>query len=170
MRAFALRQRKVDATVVDGVLHALLRTPVAGPAELAPRVNAQLGRNDLSAANIAGALAPISWVPVLRVRRRQLATGHVPSQEAWLLTERLERQPSPAAPSAGWRRPSADHGMRMADPTALAARVTPELPLTQVPTALGWLTFLMTLCSGNVPLSVLGRWGGVHKTTSLRWV
>lgn len=170
VRAFVLRKRKVDATVVDGVLQALLRTPLAGPAELAPRVNAQLGRNDLSAANIEGALEQISCVPVLRVLRRQLATGHVQYQEAWLLAELLERQTSPAAPYAGWSLPSADHGMRIADPTALAALVTPDLPLTQVPHSLCWLTFLMTLFYWNVPLSVLGRWCGVHKTTILRWV
>jgi transposase-like protein len=170
VRAFVLRKRKVDATVVDGVLQALLRTPLAGPAELAPRVNAQVGRNDLSAANIEGALEQISCVPVLRVLRRQLATGHVQYQEAWLLAELLERQTSPAAPYAGWSLPSADHGMRIADPTALAALVTPDLPLTQVPHSLCWLTFLMTLFYWNVPLSVLGRWCGVHQTTILRWV
>lgn len=168
--AFVLRKRKVDATVVEGVLQALLRTPLAGPAELALRVNAQLGRNDLSAANIEGALEQISCVPVLRVLRRQLETGHVQYQEAWLLTELLERQASPAAPSAGWSVSSAEHGMRIADPTALAALVTPDLPLAQVPGSLCWLTFLMTLFYWNVPLSVLGRWCGVHKTTILRWI
>jgi transposase-like protein len=170
VRAFVLRQRKVDATVVEGVLQALLRTPLAGPAELAPRVNAQLGRNELSAANIEGALEQISCVPVLRVLRRQLETGHVQYQEAWLLAELLESHPSPAVPYAGWSLPSADHGMRIADPTALAALVTPDLPLAQVPGSLCWLTFLMTLFYWNVPLSVLGRWCGVHKTTILRWV
>jgi hypothetical protein len=60
--------------------------------------------------------------------------------------------------------------MRLADPTALAALVTPDLPLAQVPGSLCWLTFLMTLFYWNVPLAVLGRWCGVHKTTILRWV
>jgi hypothetical protein len=55
--------------------------------------------------------------------------------------------------------------MRLADPTALATLVTPELPLAQVPGSLCWLTFLMTLFYWHVPLSVLGRWCGVHKTT-----
>jgi hypothetical protein len=71
LRGFVLRRRKVDGTVVEGVLRELLQTPLAGPAELAPRVNAQLGRNDLSAANIEGALEQISCGPVLRVLRRQ---------------------------------------------------------------------------------------------------
>jgi transposase-like protein len=170
VRAFVLRKRKVDAAVVEAVLPELLKTPLTSPAELAPRVNAQLGRNDLNAANIQSALEQISCVPVLRALRRQFEAGQVQYHEAWLLTELLESQASPAAPYAGWSGPSAEHGMRIADPTALAALVTPDLPLTQVPDSLCWLTFLMTLFYWNVPLSVLGRWCGVHKTTILRWV
>ena len=170
VRAFVLRKRKVDTAVVEGVLHELLQTPLAGPTELVPRVNGRLGRHDLTAANIEGALEQISCVPVLRTLRRQLEAGHVQYQEAWLLTELLESRSPPAVPCIGWSGPSADRGMRIADPTALVALVTPDLPLTQVPGSLCWLTFLMTLFYGNVPLSVLGRWCGVHKTTILRWV
>jgi transposase-like protein len=170
MRAFVLRKRKVDPTVVEGVLHELLQTPLAGPTELGPRVQARLGRDDLTVANIACALEQISCVPVLRTLRQQLETGHVHYQEAWLLTEVLENLSLPAPQLAGWNGPSPDRGMQVADPTALAALVTPELPLAQVPGSLCWLTFLMTLFYWNVPLSVLGRWCGVHKTTILRWV
>ena len=169
-RAFVLRKRQVDATVVEAVLVEVLHTPLAGPTELVPRVQTRLDRHDLSVANIASALEQISCVPVLRVRRRQLETGHVQYQEAWLLTELLESQARPATPPAGWSVPPVDRGMRLADPTALAALVPPELPLAQVPGSLCWLTFLMTLFYWNVPLSVLGRWCGVHKTTILRWV
>src|SRR5262249_18262763 len=56
MRAFVLRKRKVDPTVVEGVLHELLQTPLAGPTELGPRVQARLGRDDLTVANIECAL------------------------------------------------------------------------------------------------------------------
>jgi transposase-like protein len=169
-RAFVLRKRKVDATVVDAVLAELLQTPLAGPTELVPRVHAQLGRQDLTVANIECALEQISCVPVLRTLRRQLEVGHVRYQEAYLLTEILESLSPPPGPSVHWGLPSADRGMQLADPTALAALVTPELPLERVTDSLSWLTFLMTLFYWNVPLSVLGRWCGVHKTTILRWV
>jgi transposase-like protein len=170
MRAFVLRKRKVDPTVVEGVLHELLQTPLAGPTALWPRVQARLGRDDVTVANIECALEQISCVPVLRTLRRQLATGHVHYQEAWLLTALLEQQSLPAPQLAGWHEPSTERAMQVADPTALTALVTPDLPLAQVPGSLCWLTFLMTLFYWNVPLSVLGRWCGVHKTTILRWV
>jgi transposase-like protein len=169
-RAFVLRKRKGDATVVEAVLVALLQTPFAGPTELLARVQKRLGRNDLDAANIESALEHISCVPVLRTLRRQLEAGQVHDQEAWRWTEFLETRSLPAPPPAGWSGPSADRGRQLADPTALAALVTPELPLAQVSGSLCWLTCLMTLFYWNVPLSVLGRWCGVHKTTILRWV
>ena len=43
MRAFVLRKRKVDTTVVEGVLHELLQTPLAGPTELLARVRGAVG-------------------------------------------------------------------------------------------------------------------------------
>lgn len=135
-----------------------------------PRVHTQLGRQDLSVANSEGAWEQISCVPVLRTLRRPLEAGQVHSQEAALLTEMRERRSLPATPPPGWSGPSADRGMRLTDPTALAARVTPDLPLAQVPGSLCWLTLLMTLFYWNVPLSVLGRWCDVHKTTLVRWV
>jgi transposase-like protein len=169
-RAFVLRKRKVDATVVAGVLQELLKTPLAGPTELVPRVNAQLGRDDLRVANIESALEQISCVPVLRAVRRQLEAGTVQYQEAYLLAEMMESLPCCAAQSLGACVPSVDRGMKLADPTALAALVTPDLPMAQVAGSLCWLTVIMTLFYWNVPLSVLGRWFGVHKTTILRWV
>ena len=165
VRAVVLRQRKVDATVVEAVLHELLKAPLAGPAELAPRINAQLGRKDLHVANIEEALAQIACVPVLQTLRRQLEAGHVQYQAAYLLTEILESLSLPAGFDASHGVPSRDRGMRIADPTALTALVTPDLPLAKVADSLCWLTCLMTLFDWNVPVSVLGRWGGVHKTT-----
>jgi hypothetical protein len=129
-----------------------------------------LGRHDLTVANIEGALEQISCVPVLRTLRRQLEAGHVQDQEAWLLTELLESRSTPAVPYIGWSGPSADHGMRIGDPTALAALVTPDVPLERSTDSRCGLTLLMTLLYWNVPLSVLGRWCGVHQTTILRGV
>src|SRR5262245_58252021 len=95
-RAFVLRQRKVDAPVVEAVLAELRHTPLAGPTALVSRVNAPLGRQDLTAANVESALEQISCVPVRRTLRRQLEAGQVHYQEAALLTEMLESRALPA--------------------------------------------------------------------------
>ena len=87
LRAFVLRKRQVEATVVDAVVAALLQTPFAGPTALLARVRQRLDRHDLSAATIESALEQSSCVPVLRTLRRQLEAGQVHEQEAWLLTE-----------------------------------------------------------------------------------
>ena len=105
-RAFVLRKRKVDATVVEAVFAALLQTPLAGPTELLARVQQRLDRHDLSAANIKSALEQIACVPVLRALRRQLETGQVHYQETWLLTEALENRSVPAPQLVGWHGPS----------------------------------------------------------------
>jgi hypothetical protein len=94
----------------------------------------------------------------------------VQSQEAYLFTEILESLSPPTGSYARWGLPNGERGMKLADPPALAAPVTPDLPLPQVTSALCWLTFRMTLSYWNVPLSVLGRWCGVHKTIVLRWM
>src|SRR5262245_16779866 len=156
MRAFVLRKRKVDATVVEAVLHELLQTPLAGPTELVPRVNTQLGRQDLTVANIEAALEQISCVPVLRALRRQWEAGTLHYQEAPLLNEMLETLAAPPGLATSWSVPSADGGMRIADPTALTALVTPDLPMAQVADSLCGLTVIMTLFYWNVQLSVLG--------------
>jgi hypothetical protein len=144
-RAVVLRQRQVDATVVEGVLTEWLQMPLAGPTAWLARVQRRLGRQDLRLAHIASALAQIACVPVLRVLRRQLEAGPRQSQEAYLFAEMLESRSPQGAQHAGAGVPSVDGGMRLADPTALVALVTPELPLPQVTTSLGWLSVSMTL-------------------------
>jgi hypothetical protein len=147
------RQRQVEAPVVDAVVAAVRHTPWAGPTEWAPRVQARLARQDRRVAKIESALAQIAWVPVLRGRRRQWDTGQVPSPERWLVTELLASRSVPAGLEASPGVPSSDRGMRLADPTALTALVTPDLPRAAVPGALCGLSCCMTRVAWHVPLA-----------------
>jgi hypothetical protein len=170
VRAFVRRQRTVAAPVVDAGGQALLPTPWAGPAAWAPRVQAPWGRHARRVVNRADALEPLSWVAVLRTRRRPWEAGHGHDQDASLGTERLANLALPPTPPPGLRGPSGERGRRRADPTAWAARLTPALPLAPVPHARGGLTCRLTLGDWNGPLSGVGRWGGVHHTPVRRWV
>ena len=94
----------------------------------------------------------------------------MPSQATALWRELLEHLAPPAGLDTRLGGPSVDRGMRLADPTALAALGPPARPLAPVPGSLCWLTCLMTLFDGHVALAVLGRWCGVHTTTIRHWV
>ena len=52
----------------------------------------------------------------------------------------------------------------------LTALVTPDLPMAEVPGSLCWAELPDDAVLLDGPLSVLGRWCGVHKTPILRWV
>ncbi len=54
--AYLTRKRKVDPVVVEAVRQELIHAPLAKLTELQERVNAKLGRKDLTSANIKAAL------------------------------------------------------------------------------------------------------------------
>ena len=166
MRAFVLRKRKVDAAVVEGVLAELLQTPLAGPTEIgAPRQCAvePPGSDRSEYRGRVRAESPAS--PCCGRCGGSWRSAHVHVSGGVRCWVRCWRACSlPAAPPARLERAQPPiAGCGSPDPTALAALVTPDLPLAQVPGSLCWLTFLMTLFYWNVPLSVLGRWCGVHQ-------
>jgi hypothetical protein len=74
-------RRKEAAALVEAVLAARLQTPLAGPAALVARVDALVGRQDRTAANIQRAWAQRSCGPGLRARRRPLEAGTGQDQE-----------------------------------------------------------------------------------------
>ena len=133
-----------------------------------PLAAVRQGGEDLQAVvrrqrNVDTTVAEGVWRELLQTPLAGPTEGH--AHEAWLWTTRLESRSVPVRPPAGWNGPSAEGGMRLAAPTALAALVPPELPLAQGPGSLGWLTFLRPLGSWPVPLSGVGRWCGVPQTT-----
>jgi hypothetical protein len=119
-RACGRRKRQVDSPVVAGVFPELLQTPLAGPPEVGPRVQARWGRDEVTRAKVEGALAQLSCVPVRRTLRRQLETGPVHSHEAWRLTAWLAHRSLPGrqragtgpAPIGGYRSPTPRHARR----------------------------------------------------------
>jgi transposase-like protein len=169
---FLTRKRKVDSEVVEAVSQELRYAPMAETSELQERVNAQLGRNDLSSANINVALEQISYQPIRKVLRKQIAAGKAHYKEKHLLEEMMKSASSEATAfgqRAGIRIPESE-GMSVSDPTSIRKLVTPDVPVSSIRTPLRWIIFCMVLYYEGVRLSVLGRWLKVHKTTILRWI
>ncbi len=112
----------------------------------------------------------IACARVRPVLHQQVAAGQAHYQEAYLLEEMMQSLSTKVGQEAGLGLPPGDQGMYLSDPTAIQALPEPNRPLSEVSGSLCWVTVLMTLFYWNVPLSVLGRWVGVHKTTLLRWI
>jgi len=165
---YLTRKRKVDSLVVEAVRHELMRDPLANLVELQERVNARLGRRNLTSANIKVALEQIPYDQIRGVIMSQLSRGKAHYQEKYLLTEMMECN-NAVVERAGIQIPEAE-GMIISDPSSIRSLVTPDMPTSSVKDSLRWVVFCMILYFYGVPLSVLGSWLHVHKTTVLRWM
>jgi len=168
-RAFLERKRKVDAGVVAAARQELLDAPLSTLDDLARRTNARLGRDDLNKQNIAAALDHIPCRPALEAVRRRVAEGKAHYREGPLLETIMADLSADAGREAGLAPAPVSRGMTASDPTAVKTLLDPKASLGDVSSTLGTIVFVMTLYYWNVPLSVLGSWLGVNKTTILRW-
>lgn len=167
---FLTRKRKVDSEVVEAVSQELLHDPLATIRELQQRVNARLGRDELSEANIKAALEQIPYQHIRAILLKQIASGEVHYQEEYLLEEIMTSSSSEAiavGQKAGIQIPESK-GMNVSDPTSIKKLVTPDVAVSSIWDPMRWIVYCMVLYYYGVPLSVLGGWFKVHKTTILR--
>lgn len=166
--SYLTRKRKVDCVVVEAVRQELMRDPLAKLVELQERVNSRLGCRNLTSANIKAALEQIPYDQIRGVIMSQLSRGKAHYQEEYLLMEMMECN-NAVAERAGIQIPESE-GMVISDPSSIRSLVTPDIPTSSVKDSLRWVVFCMVLYFYGVPLSVLGNWLHVHKTTVLRWM
>lgn len=166
---FLLRKRKVNDEVCNAVLSALMEDPLAEVSEIRPKVNLSLNRTDISEMNINAALESISFKQIRGEIRKRLSKGEAHYKEEYLLSEMMHSF-SKAPTEKACITPPSDEGMKLSDPTAIRCLLTENAPLSSIGNPLKWVCFIMTLYYYGLPLSVLGRWFNVHKTTILRWV
>ena len=164
--SYLTRKRKVDAVVVEAVRQELIRDPLAKLVELQEQVNSSLGRKDLTSANIKVALKQISYDQIRNAILNQLSGGKAHYQEEYLLTEMMESG-NAVGVRAGIQIPEAE-SMSVSDPTSVRSLITPDIPTSSVKDSLRWVVYCMVLYYHGVPLSLLGSWMKVHKTTILR--
>jgi hypothetical protein len=168
---YLTRKRKVDSVVVEAVRQELIRDPLAKLVDLQERVNARLGRKDLTSANMKAALEQISCEQIRDAIQGQLASGKAHYQETYLLSEMMESG-NAIGERAGIQIPESvdSRGMSVSDPGSIRSLLTPDIPTSSVKDSLKWVVYCMVLYYYGVPLSVLGSWLKVHKTTVLRWM
>ncbi|MDO8095031.1 MAG: transposase [Candidatus Brocadiales bacterium] len=181
IRFYLNRKRKVDEVVVEALAKELEEDVLAGKEELAKRVNERLGRKDLSAPNMEAGLEQIPADRLRKIIRNQLAKGEAHYQEKHLL-ERVFEALESKDPEEKRRaltlleraqiQENDEEGMKLfrPDEETLKDLCTPDKPLSEIPLTVRWAVVSLVLYGYGVPLRVLGRWLGVHKTTVLRWI
>ncbi len=168
---YLTRKRKVDPVVVEAIRQELIHAPLAKLTELQERVNAKLGRKDLTSSNIKAALEQISYAEIRDAILNQLANGEAHYQESYLLTEMMEFDKAMSmGQMAGIQVPESisSKGMSISDPTSIRKLLTPGICASSIASPVRWIIFCLVMYYHGVSLSVIGSWFGVHKTTILR--
>ena len=183
---FLQRRRKVDHTVVEAVRTIVSSSPLICRDTLTSQVNKKLDRIDLTAANIDAALEQVSCRIVRRSLRAQIESGQIQWSEQSLLEEMMSALTQASAVKFKTNATliekltasgidavddEADVSPSVATPPAssvVKTLLTPGADPASIPTLWQLTVFCMVLFGHGVPLSVLGSWLGVHKTTVLR--
>jgi len=168
--AFLNRKRKVNSAVVDAVFNELLDDPLAKISNLTLRVNERLNRTDLSQMNITTALESISFKQIRGEIGQCLEKGEAHYKEEYLLEEMMSSFSSGKVETAGLACAEVSEGMQLSDPSAIRSLLGPNASLSSISNPLQSVCFIMALYYHGLPLSVLGKWFKVHKTTILRWL
>jgi len=161
------RQRKVDESVVDGLLDELLLDPLASIGESMERTNHRLEREDLTTANIQTALAQIPASELRVAVKKEVEKGSARYKEEALIKQMILELDDIKAKRIGITEKQ-ESCMSVSDPTAILALVSPFSSISSIPSILRLLTFSLSLYYWGVPLEILGRWLAIHKTTILR--
>ena len=141
---YLTRKRKVDCVVVEALRQELMVDPLAKLVELRERVNARLGRKDLTEANIKVALEQIPYDQIRNAILNQLVSGKAHYQESYLLCEMMESSKArTVVQRAGIQIPESVSSMSISDPTSIRSLVTPDIPTSSIKGPLKWIVFFM---------------------------
>jgi hypothetical protein len=143
---YLTRKRKVDGVVVEAIKQELIVDPLEKLIELRDRVNARLGRNDLTSANMRVALEQIPYQQIRDVILSQLAQGEAHYQEEYLLTQIMESN-NAVGERAGIQLSESisSKGMSISDPTSIRNLVTPDIPTSSLKGSLKWVVYCIVL-------------------------
>jgi transposase-like protein len=186
---FLARKRKVDGEVVEAVEAELQGDLWVGTEGLAERVNGRLGREDLTASNMAVALDQVSGRKVRQWFLRAVARGEAHYQERYVLgrlfrwvccgmkkeelgvEEGVLGSLEQATEALGGEvLELGDKGVQVQERLLEEQEVTPEGVASLWESGLGWVLLGFALYMQGVSLSVIGGWLGVNKSTVCRWL
>lgn len=182
------RQKKVDERVVAAIGTGLHADPLANLESLANQANEQLGRQDITVANVTAALEQISCQELRMIFKKRLAQGQAHYQEEYVLARLFDMAlaqaetsaPQPTLATALREQLQSTVPMNSAlQPESSVDANTQELmhgPTTSEQLAaiwngpLVWKIWTLLLYLHGVSTAAIGGWLGVHKSTICRWL
>jgi len=180
--AYLQRTRKVDQSVVDAVTEAIRQRPLAHVSHVCQQGSTQLGRTDLTPANIHTALEEVPCTVIRPILQQQWEEGTFHPKEKVVLQAAFAalRSSSSAVTSTvaddlqalGLEpaEPVEAQGVQRQQAAAIAGLLNPRATVEQVSATMRLMVLALTLYFWNVPLSRIGLWCGVSKSTVLNWV
>lgn len=178
--AYLTRKRKVDATVVEAVTEVLRQHPLASVSQLCQQVLHRLGRSDLTPENITTALQDVPCTVIRPVLQQQWEEGTFHPKEEVMLQEALAAflsSPTPLLLSEEMQQSGlvpaesvVDTVVQRQQADAVSLLLHPQSTVEQIPAKIRLMVVALTLYYWNVPLSRIGQWLGVSKSTVLNWV
>lgn len=181
IRDYLNRKRKVDEDIVKSVEEELFKDILANKEELAIEVNEQLGRDDITAGNIDVALEQISANQIRKIVKKEMSSGNLQYKEEYLLEEvlsalqsedkELQEKGLKLLQRSGIKEEAEEKDDNWEpDKEVIKTLLTPNVALSKIPLRVQLVVFSLCLYGYGIPLSVLGKWLGVHKTTVLRCI
>ena len=179
---YIARKRKVDQKVVRAVQSVLEGNIQAKTSELCCKTNEKLGRSDLSPANIRTALDKIPCTVIRKELISGWESGVFHPKEKVILEEAMTalEQDSPKKKrrvlnllsDLGMKPHQPDEKKEINRDAAEAAEKLLDINSSpaDIPELLRLKVIAMTLYFWNVPLSRIGIWFGMSKSTMWRWV
>jgi transposase-like protein len=179
---FLLRKRKVDLAVVDALKESVLSNIQSSLAQLCRDTNHRLCRSDLTVSNIQTALEQIPCTVIRNEIVSNWEKGYFHPKEKFILEEvmralesgdTLQKESALEVLSGIGINPSDEEQHELVQKTqseSVRDLLTPDLPVSNLSERVIQMVFALNLYYWNVPLSRIGMWLGISKSTVYLWV
>ena len=163
IKAFLNYKRKIDDEIIESVKKFLRENLLIETKELSIKLNKDLERTDITPQNIRTALASVSGGFMLQLIRKRFTNKTLKYKEEYLLNKTLEELQT--------KKSNQSNLLSNAKiPNHIKSLFSIDTPISSIPLVYHFLTLLLVLYFYGVPMSSLGRWFGVSKSTIHRWL
>jgi transposase-like protein len=179
---FLLRKRKVDLAVVEAVKESVLSNIQSSLAQLCRDTNRRLCRSDLTVSNIQTALEQIPCTVIRNEIVSKWEKGCFHPKEKVILEEvmrafesgaLLQKESALEVLSGIGINPSEEEQYELVQKTqseSIRDLLSPDMSVSNLSERVIQMVFALNLYYWNVPLSRIGMWLGISKSTVYVWV